>query len=113
MIFAYFSEVLIELKLVLSLVPTPCTAVMIAIAIPAAIRPYSIAVAPDSSLKNLETKVFMMVPIPLLIIRKRGIPGSIRSITEKNLGLYNARDETFSETGDEFASILAKTSRCR
>jgi len=35
------------LKLVLSAVPTLFTAVMIAIAIPAAIRPYSIAVAPD------------------------------------------------------------------
>src|SRR5437879_1832925 len=48
----YFSEVLMVLKLVVSWVPTPCTALMIAIAIPAAIRPYSMAVAPDSSLKN-------------------------------------------------------------
>jgi hypothetical protein len=48
----YFSELLMVLKFVLSWVPTPCTAVMIAIAIPAAIRPYSMAVAPDSSLKN-------------------------------------------------------------
>ena len=48
----YFSELLIVLKFVDSWVPTPFTAVMIAIAIPAAIRPYSMAVAPDSSLKN-------------------------------------------------------------
>jgi hypothetical protein len=48
----YFSELLMVLKFVLSWVPTPCTAVMIAIAIPAAIKPYSMAVAPDSSLKN-------------------------------------------------------------
>jgi hypothetical protein len=48
----YFSDELIVSKLVLSLVPRPFTAVMIAIAIPAAIRPYSMAVAPDSSLKN-------------------------------------------------------------
>ena len=48
----YFSEVLMSTKFELSLVPTPCTAVMIAIAIPAAIRPYSMAVAPDSSFKN-------------------------------------------------------------
>ena len=40
------------LKFVESWLPTPFTAVMIAIAIPAAIRPYSMAVAPDSSLKN-------------------------------------------------------------
>jgi hypothetical protein len=48
----YFSELLMVLKFVDSWVPRPFTAVMIAIAIPAAIRPYSMAVAPDSSLKN-------------------------------------------------------------
>ena len=48
----YFSELLIDSKFELSLVPRPFTAVMIAIEIPAAIRPYSMAVAPDSSLKN-------------------------------------------------------------
>ena len=55
----YFSEVLIELKFPLSAVPTPCTAVMIAIAIPAAISPYSMAVAPDSSFKNFKTSGFI------------------------------------------------------
>jgi len=48
----YFSEFEIVTKFVDSWVPRPFTAVMIAIAIPAAIRPYSMAVAPDSSLKN-------------------------------------------------------------
>src|SRR3954453_15324141 len=48
----YFSELLMVSKFVLSLLPRPFTAVMIAIAIPAAIQPYSMAVAPDSSLKN-------------------------------------------------------------
>ena len=48
----YFSELLMVLKFVDSWLPTPFTAVMIAIAIPAAIRPYSMAVAPDSSLQN-------------------------------------------------------------
>jgi len=47
--FDYFSEELIALKLVLNAVPTPFTAVMIAIAIPAAINAYSMAVAADSS----------------------------------------------------------------
>jgi hypothetical protein len=55
----YFNDVLIVVKLLLSWVPTPCTAVMIAMAIPAAIRPYSIAVAPDSSLKNVKMRDFM------------------------------------------------------
>ena len=48
----YFSEFEIVTKFVDSWVPRPFTAVMIAIAIPAVIRPYSMAVAPDSSLKN-------------------------------------------------------------
>ena len=39
-------------KLVFSLVPIAFTAAMIATEIPAAMRPYSMAVAPDSSLKN-------------------------------------------------------------
>jgi hypothetical protein len=43
----YFSEVLMFEKVVLSVEPRPFTAAMIASAIPAAIRPYSIAVAPD------------------------------------------------------------------
>jgi hypothetical protein len=49
----YFSEVLIATKLVLRALPTPLTAVMMTIAIPAAIKPYSMAVAPESLDKNL------------------------------------------------------------
>lgn len=41
-----------ELNLLLSLVPSPFTAAMIASAMPAAIKPYSIAVAPVSSRQN-------------------------------------------------------------
>jgi len=48
----YFNWLLIEVKFELSFVPRPFTAAMIASEIPAAIRPYSIAVAPDSSFKN-------------------------------------------------------------
>ena len=55
---SYFNAVLTLPNSVLRLVPTPLTAVMIAIAIPAAIRPYSIAVAPDSSDKNFKKKRF-------------------------------------------------------
>ena len=39
-------------KAVLSLVPSVVTAVMMTTAISATIRPYSMAVAPDSSLAN-------------------------------------------------------------
>ena len=55
---AYFSAVLIELNLLLRLVPSPLTTVIIASAMPAAIRPYSIAVAPDSSAKNFDRERF-------------------------------------------------------
>jgi hypothetical protein len=43
----YFSDELIAVNLVLSLVPSPLTTAMMASAMPAAIRPYSMAVAPD------------------------------------------------------------------
>jgi hypothetical protein len=49
LIHVYFSELLIELNLAFRVVPRPLTTAMIARAIPAAIRPYSIAVAADSS----------------------------------------------------------------
>jgi hypothetical protein len=44
---SYFNELLIEVNWVLSVVPRPFTAAIIASEMPAAIRPYSIAVAPD------------------------------------------------------------------
>src|SRR5947199_66889 len=56
---AYFSEFEIVTKLLDSLLPTPLTAVMMAIAMPAAIRPYSMAVAPDSSFTKRETRFFI------------------------------------------------------
>ena len=70
----YFSEVEMLLKLVLSCVPTPCTAVMIAIAMPAAIRPYSMAVAPDSSLKNFEMSDFMAGSTSIWCAQNGGLP---------------------------------------
>src|SRR4029077_16230772 len=45
----YFSAVCTDVKVVLSLEPTPLVTVMIATAMPAAISPYSIAVAAVSS----------------------------------------------------------------
>jgi hypothetical protein len=56
---AYFNELLIDVNLVLSFVPSPFTAAMIASAMPAAINPYSIAVAPDSSAMNFRKISFM------------------------------------------------------
>lgn len=58
----YFKELLIEPNLSFMVVPRLFTTVMIASAIPAAIRPYSIAVAPDSSDQNFETMRFKTSP---------------------------------------------------
>ena len=49
----YFNELLILLNWVLRFVPRPLTTAIMASAIPAAIRPYSMAVAPDSLEKKL------------------------------------------------------------
>jgi hypothetical protein len=49
----YFSELLILVNWVLRFDPRPLTTAMMASAIPAAIRPYSIAVAPDSLEKKI------------------------------------------------------------
>src|SRR6201996_1392042 len=56
---AYLScEEMLE-NVVFNLVPRPLTTAMIATEMPAAIRPYSMAVAPDSSFKKRETRVFI------------------------------------------------------
>jgi hypothetical protein len=55
----YFSEVLIEVNLVFSLAPMPFTTAMMTSEIPAAINPYSIAVAPVSSAQNFRTNAIM------------------------------------------------------
>jgi hypothetical protein len=59
----YFREVLIELKVVLILPPMPLTAAMITSDMPAAIRPYSIAVAPDSSSKKRTKSLGITKPL--------------------------------------------------
>ena len=54
----YFKEVLIDVNLSFMVLPRLFTTVMIARAMPAAIRPYSIAVAPDSSDQNFQIMLF-------------------------------------------------------
>jgi len=58
-----------DVKTPLRLLPSPFTAAMIASEMPAAIRPYSIAVAPDSSDRKRNNLFFnltsaMLVPAP-------------------------------------------------
>src|SRR5438045_6830322 len=57
---AYLSALLTLLKVLLRLVPTPCTTRTIATEIPAAIRRYSMAVAPDSSAMKRLIAFFML-----------------------------------------------------
>jgi hypothetical protein len=74
------------LKFVESWLPTPFTAVMIAIAIPAAIRPYSMAVAPDSSLKNDLMIDFMAgSDLGLCVLGTEAPPQFLTEHTERNL----------------------------
>ena len=70
----YFSEVLMLSKVPLNEVPTPLTAVMIAMAMPAAIRPYSMAVAPDSFFKNFKMSDFMAGSDLGFVFPNRGFP---------------------------------------
>jgi hypothetical protein len=62
----HFKELLIEVNFVFSLLPRPFMMVMIASAIPAAINPYSTAVAPLSSAQNFSSKFFMDRRLPSL-----------------------------------------------
>src|ERR1700759_708610 len=55
----YFSEVLIDVNFVFRLVPRPLTTAMMASEMPAAIRPYSMAVAPDSSFTKRAIRFFI------------------------------------------------------
>jgi len=58
----YLSAVWTLVKVVFRLDPRLWTTAMIATEMPAAMRPYSIAVAPDSSLRNLRSRVVMACP---------------------------------------------------
>ena len=62
----YFRELLIDENMPLMLLPIPLTIAMIASEIPAAINPYSMAVAPVWSRQNLKAKVFIYPALPLL-----------------------------------------------
>jgi hypothetical protein len=59
----YFKELLIEVNMPLRLLPRPLTTAMMARAMPAAINPYSIAVAPESSDTNFKTMRFNVASV--------------------------------------------------
>jgi hypothetical protein len=70
---AYFNCVEIEENVELSFVPSPFTTLMMAMEMPAAIKPYSMAVAAFSSFKNLMTKR-MSGGIPVKVTCNAPIP---------------------------------------
>ncbi len=70
---AYFNCVEIEENVVLSFVPMPFTAVMIAIEIPAATSPYSMAVAPELSFRKALNFAIML----------RHLAGSAKSFVKR------------------------------
>src|SRR3954468_1687518 len=55
----YFSELLIDVNLVFRVPPRVLTIVMMASEMPAAISPYSMAVAPDSSFTKRAIRLFI------------------------------------------------------
>jgi hypothetical protein len=57
----YFSAFFTAPNVEFNFVPNPCVTVMIATEMPAAISPYSIAVAPDSSAQKRLTKAVIFV----------------------------------------------------
>ena len=63
----YFIAVETEEKVVFKLVPRAWTVAMIATAMPAAMRPYSIAVAPASSAKKRMTSVVIWMSSVLTV----------------------------------------------
>ena len=93
-LFDYFNDVPTEVKTELSAVPIPFSAAMIAIAIPHAMRPYSIAVAPVSSLKNVENIAFMWF-FPRVTTTGTDFSPN-RTSTEKNLRLFKDGKRKFS-----------------
>src|SRR5262245_20516138 len=65
---AYLSAVWTEVKVVFSLEPRVPTTVMMATEMPAAMRPYSMAVAPDSSFTNLEKSFIVCASWPVSMV---------------------------------------------
>ena len=74
----YLSAVCTEVKVVFNFEPSPATTVMIATEMPAAIKPYSISVAPRSSFPNRD-RSFVMSDLPLVTATAREtIMGALR-----------------------------------
>src|SRR3954452_9392607 len=96
----YFSDELMSVNLVFRLEPRPLTIAMMASEMPAAISPYSIAVAPDSSVRKFRNLRFKSTSAVLVMRIFSG-----RSITGRELKAGKSDLANLSE--------LTKTARRR
>src|SRR6516162_7955278 len=104
---AYLSAVCTLVKVVFSFEPRPCTTAIIATEMPAAMRPYSMAVAPDSSFTNFK-RFFIFGSIGpqqwlsergsgaviVWLIRNRGAKVALSSCGEVNIGSETTGGDT-------------------
>jgi hypothetical protein len=97
----YFSEVLMSVNLVLRFVPRPLTTAIMASEMPAAIKPYSMAVAPDSSEKKLNKVRFNTASLGF----QGGNPSTtLRYPSESKAGLTREL-QFYIEVGSTFSPI--------
>jgi hypothetical protein len=97
----YFSEVLMSVNLVLRFVPRPLTTAIMASEMPAAIKPYSMAVAPDSSEKKLNKVRFNTASLGF----QGGNPSTtLRYLSESKAGLIREL-QFYIEVGSTFSPI--------
>jgi hypothetical protein len=81
----YLSDELIAENFELSAVPSEFTAAMIASEMPAAIRPYSMAVAPDSSSRKRVAKFF--ISHSNAFVRTKSPPRDMHNICQSTIAL--------------------------
>ena len=82
---AYCSAVETDVKVLLRFLPSPCTVAMIATEIPAAIKPYSIAVAPCSLRRNFKIKVRMTVFLSVYVIPCKQSPSRAHAMNARGI----------------------------
>jgi|tagenome__1003787_1003787.scaffolds.fasta_scaffold18692835_1 hypothetical protein len=99
----------------LILLPKPFTVAMIAIDMPAAIKPYSIALAPDSSRRNLE--ILTHIGLSLVLAeseystrREREFRAEVEWSTENNF--VSSSRHVLKQVGERSGASRALRKRC-
>ena len=106
----YFNCVEIEEKVVWSFVPRLFTTAMMATEIPAAIRPYSMAVAPASSARNWRTFAPMAASVGSSSESSVKVPPVTRRFAELTLTYYPQKS---SRARPEIQTSATKPSKIR